>query len=115
MEDFGVRINMPKDEGQRIVIRGYDQGAEDCKDHLLLLLQEFEDEEAESVHGTVSMDENGSVGDGDGKGNEKKVVKQANNGLGFVMKGAPWEDAFPSLGGTGVKKSAKGVWGKKSG
>jgi len=95
MQDYKVDIKMPRDsdpEPDLVIIMGTDEdNVLDCKDHLLNLAEEFEqeviDKEQYMAPRTKSNDNN-----------EKKAKNE-----GFKVAKAPWhgasDDAFPTLGG----------------
>jgi len=95
MTDFKVDIKMPRDndpDPDLVIIMGNDEdNVLDCKDHLLNLAEEYEQEVMEKelyMKPTAKSNE----------GQEKKTKSD-----GFKVAKAPWhgasEDAFPTLGG----------------
>jgi len=95
MQDFDVDIKMPRDrdpEPDLVVIMGMNEdNVLDCKDHLLNMAEEHEQEYLDKEQYTKPTLKANS-------GQEKKTKSD-----GFKVAKAPWhgasEDAFPTLGG----------------
>jgi len=95
MNQYRVDIKMPRDGDDKVIIMGPDEDSVlDCRDHLLNLAEEYEqeviDKEALEQYMKPSF-----------KSNEAQDKKTKQDG--FKVKDAPWhgasDDAFPTLGG----------------
>jgi len=112
MQDFNVDIKMPRErdpEPDLVVIMGNDEdNVLDCKDHLLNLTEEYEQEVIDKERYMKPKEPNSSQ------------EKKANN-KGYTVVDAPWhgasDDAFPTLGGGAVGAAPvvtpAPVWGPK--
>merc|ERR1712228_1109437 len=113
MQDFNVDIKMPRErdpEPDLVVIMGNDEdNVLDCKDHLLNMAEEYEQEVIDKELYTKPTLKTNS-------GQEKKTKSD-----GFKVAKAPWhgasDDAFPTLGGGAVGAAPvvtpAPVWGPK--
>jgi len=111
MQDFNVDIKMPRErdhEPDLVVIMGNDEdNVLDCKDHLLNMAEEYEQEVIDKEQYTKPTLKTNS-------GQEKKTKSD-----GFKVAKAPWhgasDDAFPTLGGgaVGAAPVPAPAWGPK--
>jgi len=114
MKDFEVDIKMPRDrdpEPDLVVITGMNEdNVLDCKDHLLNIAEEYEQEVFDKEQFTRPTLKSNS-------GQEKKTKSD-----GFKVAKAPWhgasDDAFPTLGGgaeggPAPAVSSTPVWGPR--
>jgi len=112
MQDFNVDIKMPRErdpEPDLVVIMGNDEdNVLDCKDHLLNIAEEYEQEVTDKEQYTRPTL----------KSNASDAQKPKSKG--FNVAKAPWhgasDDAFPTLGGGAAGSAAPVVtpaWGPK--
>jgi polyribonucleotide nucleotidyltransferase len=116
MQDYNVDIKLPREgdsEPNLVQITGpSEDNVMDCKEHLLDLAEEFEQE----VQDKVAMDQYLKPASKHADGHEKKSKND-----GFKVAKAPWhgasDDAFPSLaGGPGAAEPpvvSTPAWGPK--
>jgi len=127
MDQFKVDIRFPKQEENKAVVTGLEENCEACKEHLLLLEEEYMEEVMERAEEKNMMDAYKAPRRG---GNSN--ARGGNDLFGFVVKDAPWnadgnaggnaqaipdtgnESEFPDLGlkaSNGGQGKAWGPWG----
>ncbi|XP_071529090.1 vigilin isoform X3 [Panulirus ornatus] len=118
MEEFKVEIKFPRgdDDPNLVTIMGAAEDVEECKDHLLNLMEEYmqdivEKEDLEVYMTPKPSPVSGETSPGGLKRNE-----------GFVVSGAPWaqeapnmnsSEDFPSMGAPVVTHAAPTIWGPR--
>lgn len=125
MEEHKVEIKFPRgdDDPNLVTVMGAEENVEECKDHLLNLMEEYmqditerEDMEVymnpkKGPDGAYQSDESMQQGGG------RNAVKQ-----GFVVSGAPWaqeapnmnsSEEFPSMGAPSFQAAAPTIWGPR--
>lgn len=119
MDEFKVEIKFPRgdDDPNVVVVMGSQENVDECKDHLLNLMEEYMQDINEREDMELYMAQKPSQGSGDGgPGGNKKHEK------GFVVSGAPWtqeapnmdsSEDFPSMGAPTVTHSAPTIWGPR--
>jgi predicted PilT family ATPase len=109
MDMFKVDIRFPRgDSPDLVLISGGEDACEECKEHLLMLEEEYmedvrERQEERDMMSSYMRDRSG------GRGNQ-----DSNQAKEYIVKDAPWaqtEADFPSLGGAAPAKSAGKAWG----
>merc|ERR1719412_759422 len=111
MQDYKVDIKMPRDGDDKVIIMGSDEdNVLDCKDHLLNLAEEYE----QDVFDKEAMEQYMKPASKHNEAQEKKTKQE-----GFKVTQAPWhggsDEAFPTLGGGagGAVVAPAPVWGPK--
>ncbi|PYZ99345.1 hypothetical protein A6K26_009755 [Gammaproteobacteria bacterium 2W06] len=130
MEEYKVEIKFPRgdDDPNTVTIIGAQDNVDECKDHLLNLMEEYmqdivEEEDMEAYMNPkpfqALLDPGlGSQGQGgsSGQGGQKKEE------AGFVVSGAPWAQEapnmdsavdFPSMGAMSSAQSTPTTWGPR--
>ncbi|XP_069948284.1 vigilin isoform X2 [Cherax quadricarinatus] len=118
MEEFKVEIKFPRgdDDPNIVVVMGTQENVDECKDHLLNLMEEYMQDitEKEDMKAYMAQPSQGTY---DGSSGGHKKTEQ-----GFVVSGAPWtqeapnmdsSEDFPSMGAPTVAHTAPAIWGPR--
>lgn len=123
MEEFKVEIKFPRgdDDPNTVTIIGTRENVDECKDHLLNLMEEYMQDIVEREDMQVYMNP--------GKGSSSNIFQsddsshQGGGGKkGFVVSGAPWaqeapnmnsSEDFPSMGAPTMPAAAPTIWGPR--
>ncbi|TOF77145.1 hypothetical protein CGJ15_26850, partial [Vibrio parahaemolyticus] len=92
MEEFKVEIKFPRgdDDPNIVVVMGTQENVDECKDHLLNLMEEYMQDitEKEDMKAYMAQPSQGTY---DGSSGGHKKTEQ-----GFVVSGAPWTQEAPN-------------------
>ncbi|XP_042234128.1 vigilin-like [Homarus americanus] len=121
MEEFKVEIKFPRgdDDPNMVVIMGSVENVDECRDHLLNLMEEYMQEISEIEEMEVYIAQKPGHGGGPGNANPGGPKKHEQ---GFVVSGAPWtqeapnmdsSEDFPSMGAPTVTHTAPTIWGPR--
>ena len=125
-----VRINLPRDGGDEVLIEGSEEGCLDCQEDLLDIEEEWEQEEAEWAQKRGEKAGGDDVGEKVEAGlqmyvkpryaEQQRAKQEKATKPTFNMSGAPWQGggggakAFPGLGGkSAAHPVVAGPWGGK--
>jgi len=117
-----VRIMLPRDGGEKVLIEGSEEGCLDCQEDLLDIEEEWEQEEEEYAERRGEKAEAGEKIDPSLSkyvkpryAEQERQAKTVNKP--FKMANAPWQGttkAFPGLGGkAAASQVVSGPWGGK--
>ncbi|KAK7086534.1 hypothetical protein SK128_008145 [Halocaridina rubra] len=123
MEEFKVEIKFPRgdDNADSVTIIGAVENVEECKDHLLNLMEEYMQDIVEREDMEVYMNPNKS---NNLFQSDESSHHQGRDGTkqGFVVSGAPWtqeapnmnsSEDFPSMGAPSPPVAAPTIWGPR--
>jgi len=97
MDQFKVDIRFPKGEQDKCVVTGLEENCESCKEHLLMLEEEYMEEVMERAEEKNMMDSYMAPRRGGNSNN-----RDGNELFGYVVKDAPWnESGKPGKGAPG--------------
>ncbi|XP_037797231.1 vigilin-like [Penaeus monodon] len=130
MEEFKVEIKFPRgdDDPNTVTIIGAQDNVDECKDHLLNLMEEYmqdivEEEDMEAYMNPKPFQALLDPGlGGQGQGGSGGQGGQKKEEAGFVVSGAPWAQEapnmdsavdFPSMGAMSSAQSAPTTWGPR--
>lgn len=86
MDQFKVDIRFPKQDSNLVVITGIEENCEACKEHLLMLEEEYMEEVLERAEERDMMEAYMAPSSRRSGGNNRN----GNDAFGFVVKDAPW-------------------------
>ncbi|XP_066966353.1 vigilin [Macrobrachium rosenbergii] len=127
MEDYKVEIKFPRgdDDPNTVTVMGAEEDVEECKDHLLNLMEEYMQDivEREDMECYMSPNKgNKSVFQSDDSAPQGARGGGTPGKQGFVVSGAPWaqeapnmnsSEDFPSMGAPAFQAAAPTIWGPR--